>query len=265
MNIYQYNDYLAYIQKSLEQNKQKRGFHAQMAKAAGMHPSYLSRILHEFTHITPDQAAGLSQFWKFDREETNYFLALVNWARAGTPALKNILEKELEIIKSKQLELGPHLHAENIGIDAENLYYSSWYYCAVHILITIPECNTESAISEKLGLKKEQIKKILKTLEQLGFVKKDKGKWLPLKTSIHLSNKSWMAAIHHINWRIKMADQIQFRHEEELHYTGIHTLGKTDFKKIKDKLLEVLVEVNNIVRPSPEEELCCLLIDWSKF
>ncbi|MGZ3796872.1 MAG: hypothetical protein ACXVB1_10920, partial [Pseudobdellovibrionaceae bacterium] len=65
--------------------------------------------------------------------------------------------------------------------------------------------------------------------------------------------------------RTKITDRIQFRSPEDLHYTGIHTLSRKDFKKIKNQLLESLVKVDQVVRPSTEEELCCLLIDWSLF
>lgn len=265
MQIYAYNDYLTFLNDQLEQNKNQRGFHAQLAKAAGMHPSYLSRILHESIHLTPDQAAGLCNFWKFDRDETNFFLNLVHLARAGTPNLKKIIEDELKTIKAKYKDLGAHLPAEKVDFQKENIYYSAWYYSAVHIILTIPQMQTEGAIAEKLNLPMMQVRKILETLEALDLIKKNKNKWEPTKNNVHLTNDSWMATIHHINWRMKIADRIQFKNQEDLHYTGIHTLSRSDFKKIKDQLLESLVKVDKVIRPSSEEELGCLLIDWSLF
>lgn len=265
MNIYEFNDYLTYLKDCLVQNKAHRGVHAQLAKAAGMHPSYLSRILHESIHLTPDQAAGLCNFWKLDRDETNYFLNLVHLARAGTPNLKTIIEAELKATRAKYENLGAHLPAEKVDLQTENIYYSAWYYCAVHILLTIPNIQTEAAISEKLNLPLIQVRKILNSLESLDLIKKNKSKWEPTKKNIHLTNESWMAAMHHINWRMKITDRIQFRNPEDLHYTGIHTLSRSDFKKIKTLLLESLVKIDKVIRPSAEEELCCLLIDWSLF
>lgn len=265
MKIYDYNNYLTYLEECLEQHKGNRGFHAQLAKAAGMHPSYLSRILHESIHLTPDQAAGLCNFWNLDRDETNYFMNLVHLARAGTLALKKIIEVELKAIRIKHEDLGAHLPAEKIDMQKENLYYSAWYYCAVHMLLTISHMQTEAAIAEKLNLPQAQVRKILESLENLELVKKSKNNWEPTKNNVHLANESWMAAIHHINWRTKITDRIQFRNPEDLHYTGIHTLSRSDFKKIKNQLLEALVKVDKIVRPSAEEELCSLLIDWSIF
>jgi uncharacterized protein (TIGR02147 family) len=261
MSVYEYNDSLDYLKDCIEQNR-NRGFHGQLAKAAGMHPSYLSRILHGSIHLTPDQAAGLCNFWNFDRDETNYFLNLVHLTRAGTPTLRKILENDLKAIRVKHEDLGALLPAEKIDLQKENLYYSAWYYCAVHVLLTIPNMQTETAISEKLNLPLFQVRKILASLEALNLVKKTSSKWQPTKNNVHLTNESWMAAIHHIHWRMKISDRIQFRNPEDLHYTGVHTLSRSDFKKIKNLLLETLVKVDKVVRPSTEEELCSLLIDW---
>ena len=265
MNVYNFDDYLVFLSDVLQQNKGNRGFHARLAEAAGMHPSYLSRILHGSIHLTPDQAAGLCDFWGFNRDEAHYFLGLVNLARAGSPALKKILKAEIQSLKEKQEDLGERLPAEKMDLQKENLYYSAWYNCAVHVLLTIPGFRTETAISEKLLLPKDQARKILESLERLGFVRREKNQWLPTKDNVHLSNHSWMAAVHHLNWRTKITDQIQFRRNEDLHYTGVHSLSRSDFKKIKERLLQCLVEIDKTIRPSTEEELCCLLVDWTKF
>lgn len=265
MTVYDYDDYLTYIQENLNKNTDVRGFHAQLAKAAGMHPSYLSRILHQSIHLTPDQAAGLCNFWNLDRDETNYFMNLVHLARAGTPNLKRIIEAELKIIRDKHQNLGESLPAEKVDTQKENLYYSAWYYCAVHVLLTIPKMQTEAAISEKLNLPLNHVRKVLESLENLNLAKRNKNRWEPTKSNIHLDNESWMAAVHHINWRTKITDRIQFKNPEDLHFTGLHTLSTSDFKKVKSLLLETIVKVDKIVRPSPEEELGCLLIDWSVF
>lgn len=265
MNVYEYTDYLTYLKECLEQNRNQRGFHAHLAQAAGMHPSYLSRILHESIHITPDQAARLCHFWNFDRDQTNYFLNLVHLARAGTPHLKKILETELNALRAKHEDLGAQLPAEKIDLQKENLYYSAWFYGAIHVLVTIPHLQTETAIAEKLNLPVSQVRVLLESLEGMELVKKVKNKWEPTKQNIHLSNTSWMAAIHHIGWRTKIAERIQFRNPEDLHYTGVHSLSRQDFKKIKDLLLEALLSVDKVVRPSREEELACLVIDWTLF
>ncbi len=265
MIIFEYKNYLNYLENQIALNKDRRGFHGELALAAGMHPSYLSRILHGSIHLTPDQAAGLCSFWGFNHDETTYFLCLVNLARAGTDSLKKILEAELLAIKIKYDDLGRKLPAEKVDIQKENIYYSAWYFGAVHMLLTIPKFRNETQISEKLGIQKEQVLRILESLEQMELVKKEKSQWLPTKNNVHLSSKSWMANIHHINWRTKITDQIQFNHEEDFHYTGIHTLTRSDFKKIRQRLQDYLVEIDSVIRPSAEEELCCLLIDWSKF
>src|SRR5262249_7417410 len=142
-------------------------------------------------------------------------------------------------------------------------YYSAWYYSAVHVLLTIPEMQSETAVAEKLSLPLPEVRRILSTLEALGLVTRSKSRWMPTKNNVQLSTDSGMAAIHHVNWRTKITDRIQFRNPEDLHYTGLHTLSRADFKKIKAQLLEALVAVDKTVRPSKEEDLCSLMIDWT--
>ena len=264
MNVFSYKNYLEILQESLKSNQETRGFHGQLAKAADMHPSYLSRILHGSIHLTPDQAAGLCEFWKLNHDESQYFLTLVNWERAGSPLLKKRLAAELKNIKAQHEDLGAQLPAEKIDNLKENLYYSAWYFSAVHVLLTIPEFQTEVAIAGKLNLPMLQVRKILESLEQWQLVQKVKNKWEPTKNNVHLANHSWMSGFHHTNWRTKMCDKIQFQNPEDLHYTGVHSLSRNDFKKIKDLLTDALVNVDKTVRPSKEEELCCLVIDWAQ-
>lgn len=220
MNIILYNDYLSYLHDYFKKNKGLRGLHSQISQSTGIHPSYLSRVLHGTIHLTPDQAAGFCEYWNFNQDETQYFLNLVNFARAGTPALKRILEKELQLIRLRFDELGNRLPAEKIIPQNESIYYSSWYFSAIHILITIPNYQTESAIAEKLNLPRTQVKRILEILKDLDLIQKNQGRWISKKSNIHLSNDSWISSINHTNWRLKMAEQIQFRNSSNLHYTA---------------------------------------------
>lgn len=47
-----------------------------------------------------------------------------------------------------------------------------------------------------------------------------------------------------------------------LHFSSVYTMSEKDFIKIKEKLLENFQEVWNIVRPSNEEKLCTLNLDF---
>jgi uncharacterized protein (TIGR02147 family) len=264
MTIFGFDNYLEYLQSFLKDNHDKRGIHARLAKAGGMHPSYLSRILSGVIHLTPDQAAGLCEYWGLDRDDTIYFLLLVDHARAGTPRLKKILAEELKTLRDKHQDLGQQLMADKVDTQKENIYYSAWFYSAVHVLLTIPIYRTEAALADRLGLAIQETKQILETLAELGLVKKENSTWSPTKANIHLANQSWMASIHHSSWRVRSAQRIQFRDPHELHYTGVHSLSRKDFKVIKELLMKSLVDVDRIIRPSKEEELYCLTLDWFK-
>jgi uncharacterized protein (TIGR02147 family) len=262
MNVFTYASYITYLKDKIFSESEVRGYHAKISKEAGLHPSYLSRVISEATHLTPEQAAGLCYFWKFDKDQTSYYMLLVHHARAGTALLKKFIEEDIQALRNKYNNLGERLPAEKMNLQTENIYYSAWYYSAIHTLLMIPEYQTETALIKKLNFSSIEIGKILTQLESLNLIKKSGSKWITTKNNIHLSNQSWMAAVHHVNWRTKITDKIQFRNPDDLHYTGLHSLSKKDVIKIKNILMDTLVEVDRTIRPSKEEEICYLMMDW---
>lgn len=229
-----------------------------------MHPSYLSRILNHSTHLTPDQAAGLCEFWDFSSDETNYFLGLVNFERAGSPRLQKHIATEIATLKKRNETLGRRLSAIQVNEKEENVYYSSWHFAAVHLSLTIADTRTARRIADRLSIPLEQVRATLETLSSLGLVTRSGETWTPTKQNVHLSNDSWMASINHVNWRVKMADLIQRRSADDLHYTGVHTLSRADVRKVRDLLTESMVSTDQVIRPSKEEELFALAIDWCR-
>src|ERR1700722_8117600 len=105
MNLFENTDYKDVLHTQIAANRDRRGYRSELAQAAGCQLSFLSQALHSHVHLTPDHAAGLATFWGFDHDERDYFLELVNLARAGSQVLKKILLKRLEEIKDRHENL----------------------------------------------------------------------------------------------------------------------------------------------------------------
>jgi uncharacterized protein (TIGR02147 family) len=264
MNIYDFDSYHQILTEKISENSLQRGYQAQLAKAGSMHPSYLSRILNHSIHLTPDQAAGICDFWNLNPDETRYFIQLVHLARAGNPKWKKLIEQEIAALRKQNEDLGRSLPAEKITSHDHNVYYSAWYFSAVHVLLTVPEFRTERKIADKLRLPLGAVQSILGVLQNLGLARQHRGTWEPTKNNIHMSNESWMASVHHINWRQKISEHVQLRNENEIHYTGVHSMSATDFKKVQDLLRQTLRKVDEVIRPSKEEDLFILALDSFK-
>jgi uncharacterized protein (TIGR02147 family) len=265
-DIFTFKHYIEVVEEMIERSHEVRGYRGKLSIAAGTHSSYFSRVLSQEVHLTPDQAAGLCDFWGFSEIETDYFLMLVNYERAGTQILKKILKEKIDRIRQQQENLSKHIEAIKIPILNENQYYSAWYYSAVHLLLMIPRFQTVRTIAQKLLLSESKTLSILLELQNLKLVKKiNNNCWQATVNHLHMDKSSWLAKVHHAGWRNKSIEQIQIDDPNNLHYTGVHTLSNEDFEKIRSILYKSLVEIDGVVRPSKEEELCVLGLDWFKF
>jgi hypothetical protein len=144
------------------------------------------------------------------------------------------------------------------------IYYSQWFYAAIHVLVSIPEINTIELIVDKLNLKKDLVVKALDFLESRNLVKNDSGNYSIGKSRIHLDKKSPMLPRHHTNWRIEAIKNIENFSSENLHYSSVITVSRSDFKKIREILLKTVSEVEEVFVPSVEEEICSFNLDFFK-
>lgn len=263
MNIFNHNSYRAVIKEFIKNNKNIRGYHSNLAKAAGCSKSYLSQTLNSHIQLTADHAYGIASLWQLNEDETEYFLALIQYERASSLQLKKYYEKKMNKLKNKNQNLKRIIKStENISNDLQMNYYSSWLYPSLHVLVSIPEFQTEQNISREMKLPIDHIHKLLIDLEQMGYIKKVDGKWLMTNKSIHAPEESLVCKFNHINWRQKTIINIQEKNDGGIHYTGVHSVSKKDYEIIKNMLVEAIQNIRNIITPSPEEELVCLLCDF---
>ena len=120
-----------------------------MSDAAGCKASYLSRVAKGDTHLTPDHAYGLCRYFNFTALETEYFLLLVDRERANSKTLRAYIERRIEEIKAKNLDIAKTLQRKE---PASERYYSAWYFAAIHILTSIADYQNVDAIAKKLML-----------------------------------------------------------------------------------------------------------------
>lgn len=265
MSLFHETDYKKVIRDRIAQNEQSHGYKTLLARAAGCQRSFFSQALHTHVHLTPEHAVGLAKFWNLTEDETEYFLELVNLARAATPALREILERKLREIQRRNEDLATRFRKTRPLEEAQQaLYYSSWHWSAIHILLTVPEFRTPRAIAQRLEIPETFARQCLEGLAQMKLAEERGGKWHPAKSDIHLPQDSPLTAMNHGNWRGRAVADAQMRNPGALHYTALHSLSRSDFERIKRMLLEMIDATRAVVGPSKEEELACVAIDWFK-
>lgn len=118
--------------------------------------SYLSRIISEELRLTPDHAFNLAKFWNLDSDQRDYFLALVDFERAGDPDYCAFVKSKITAAKKKYESVQERTARTALSLDAHQAtYFSSWIWSAVHFLTSIPKYQAEEALAERVGLRKE--------------------------------------------------------------------------------------------------------------
>lgn len=261
--VYEYKDYGKFLKDQIERNSEVRGYKGLLAEAAGCQRSFLSQVLNDQVHLTPDHAIGLAGFWKMDPDATEYFMDLVSLGRAATSSLRSHLEKKLKDKRTRMRDAAVRINVPELAnIEHQSIYYSNWYWMAVHMLVGLKGFNTEGDIARRLHLPVEMVRQALAVLQNMGLVVKEKGGWTATTKSLHAARDSIFSWLHHDSWRARSSEDIRKRNPDSVHFTGIYTLSRADKSKIQDLVLKLMDDTMNIVKPSPEEDLACLCIDW---
>lgn len=256
-----YKDYL----RALSGESKVKGFQSQLALAAQCQRAYFSRVMNSEAHLTPEQAYGVASYLKLNEAEEDYFLELVNFARAGTKELKAKIKKRLLKIKSDSEDIKNRYKTATIADSAKaGVYYSSWHYAAIHIATGVENLQTPQAIARQLGVAEDLVESTLRTLEQFQLVTRNKDRWSYASGQIHLPRESMLTTMNHANWRHKALMGMENQRSEGLHYSVVHSHAGEDFENLKYLLLKTIDRAREIVDPSPNEQISCMTIDCFK-
>lgn len=261
--IYFAVDYRSYLLADIDSHGHERGYQKRLADAAGCAPSYLSQVLHSHIHLTVDQAASLCDFWSFNDDRTEFFLALVQTERSSSVAFRRFLSKKLKNLREKHNRVSTRISSgERVTVrDDRAAYYASWYMSAMHVLTSIDHYQTPDALAERLRLPKSQVLSHLDELVRMGFIQYDKNRFKSLVQSIHVEQGSPLNLCNHFQWRHRAMAQIIENDRKGLHYTAIHALSLSDAKLVREMALKFIQESRAVVEPSKEEEAVAICLD----
>ena len=148
--MFQENDYKKIILAQIEKQSSPRGYRSKLAQASGCQASFLTQVLKGAVHLTPEHGAAMCQFWGFRPDETEFFLLLVQAARAGNKPLKDHLAKKIEGLRKGKAKLSLSNRILEMSITKEAdvaKYYAFWHMSAIHAIVSIPKYQTVEAIA----------------------------------------------------------------------------------------------------------------------
>jgi len=263
--IYEYKRYKDYINDWLDDPKRGggHGSRAKMSNAIGCQTSYVAQVLKSTAHFNLEQIDAINEFMGHNEQESLFLLNLLQHERAGTSRLKGLFRKQLDEILDSRLLLKNRLGVKQpLSSQHQAIYYSSWYFSVIHVIVSQPRFYTAKAIAEFLGLDLNIVNTTLQFLIEAGLIEKKGAGFKVGKTTIHLGADSPLISKHHINWRLQAIRSLEKNRKHDLHYSSVVTLSKKDVLKIRELLTKTIGQAKKIIKESPEEEVQCLSLDF---
>lgn len=264
MNIFEFDDYKEVFREKLK-TMPKRG-HGQLlriAKLLGVHTTLLTHIFKGKSNLHPEQALQICGHLGFTTLETDYFMVLVQIARAGDKPCKDYYRAQQETLRKRSLDLKARFEPKKILDEKDQAqFYSEWTYSAVNLLTAIEGFQTPYAIAERLGLRVQEVTRILDFLTMLGLCVREGSDFRIGDAQTFLGRDSALLRRHLLNWRARVSEKIYDTNDDDIMYSQPVVVSKKDFAVIHSKILKFLQDFRETAEPSACEELCCLNLDW---
>jgi len=263
MTVFDFKNYKNYLKKILDTKGTLRGSRSKLAKTLGCQTGFISQVLNGNTHFSLEHCAGISKYLGHDEEEKHFFMLLCQLEKAGSTDLKEYYQSQIQKIQNERKEIKNRIKVTQELCEVDYItYYSQWYYAAIHVLVSITKFQTKESISKRLNINLETTSQALKFLTEKGIIIDNFGKYNISQLRIHLDRKSPLINKHHTNWKIEALKSLEKSNPQDMHYSSVIALSKKDAEKIKEVMLKSLEDIEIILRPSPEEEIYGVSMDF---
>jgi uncharacterized protein (TIGR02147 family) len=223
----------------------------------------VSHVLQAESHFNLEHAEKINRTLHHSKEESHFFLLLVQLARAGTEPLRDYFREQMRAVLDRRLEVKNRLSNETkLSFEESSRYYSSWVYGAVRVATSIPALRTRDTIARRLQIEPEKLTEILDFLTACGLVDEKNGEYAISSKSMHLGNDSALIMKHHTNWRVRAIASFDREQLRDLHYSSVLSLSRKDAIAIKAILLDAVEKLDEKVAASPEETLYSFCMDF---
>jgi uncharacterized protein (TIGR02147 family) len=265
--IFQYSDYKRYLNDYIRGlPAHGHGFRSRMAEKAGCRVAFISQVLNGHLHLSLEQSEAMNELLEHTTEESDFFLLLTQYTKAGSAKLRERLGAQMERARQKRLVLKDRVDIKtSLDPAAQATYYSSWHYAAIHILVTIQKFQTREAIADHLALPPRKVGEVLEFLQSAGLVQSNGGRLTAGLNRLCLGSDSPMIARHHTNWRMRAIDSLDHDPASDVHISTLLSFSEKDLLKLKEQVVNSIEGTRGIARvSSPEEVLYCFCVDFFK-
>lgn len=290
MSVYETLDYREFVRGWVSSRPGGgRGLYRQMAEFLGVSTTLVSQVLSpqqakrtsrqtgaaqaqalsatSEKHFSLENAVDLAEFMALGERETEQFMLLVEYARAGSFKYRERLKKRIQKSQASAQRLSERLEKDRILSDHESAtYYADWTYTAITHLMACDASLSLDQLADRLHLPRAVVAKSFSFLVDTGIlVAKATGGFDVGPKLTHIGSDSPLVNKHHQNWRLKGFNQMIQKQEDDLYYTAPMSLSHETAKQIRAELPAFIERIVKLVGPSPSETVRCLNLDWFSY
>lgn len=259
-SVLNFNDYKEFVRFQIGHGSSKL-----LAQHLGVNASMVSQILSGPKDFTLEQGEKLLSFFNLKNMDAEYFLILIQIARAGTTGLKKIYERRAIELRSNGVQIKHHIQVDRaLTAEEKSKFYSSWIYSAIQIFTSIDGGKTFEQISEAFRVERVRLLEVLEFLVEKNLCQLQNKMYSPGVQSTHIEKGSPFLVQHHNNWRVKALEKAESLQDQELMFTANISLSNDDFLKLREHLMKCIKDFMDVVKPSPPQVVANLNIDFFK-
>lgn len=265
--IFDYDDYKKYFNDWVAAQPQKgHGEYRRLAQHLNVSSTLISQVFRGDKNLSLELAVEFADYLSLNEGEADYFLLMVEIAKAGSFKLKETLRRQIKKVQGEFNRLERRVQKDVELTEGEMaVFYSSWIYSATRLLTDIPEIKSASEIAARIHVPRNQVQKVLEFLLEKGLCKMVSGVPRLGPTRTHIGSSSPLVAKHHQNWRLLATQKMVAHDDNQFFFTAPMTLSQELAEQIRLELPTFIESITQRVRPAPSETARCLNVDWFEF
>jgi len=241
-----------------------------IASKCGIQAPYLTNVLKERAHLSPDQLYALARLFQWEDDEQEYAALLLEWERSGNPQRKTRLRGKIEALRRARLESKANLKKEVIETNPEELtrFFLNPFYFLLNAFLGIPRyARAPERIAACLNVHPSRVQGWLRDLVKMKLVETGPEGYRKLRRNFHLPKESPLCEPHQ-----ELMAQLSGQHlrglpdDQRYCFTVTFSADPATRDKVQREFLKFLQAVEPVVKEAPAEELYGMRFDlfqWS--
>lgn len=259
------SDYRSVLRKWVaEQPNRGRGELKTMAEKLGVPSPVFSQILSGSRELSEDHAYLLSDHMGFNDLQREYFIGLVQFARASHAGYQNHLKSKLLQIRNKAFEITSRPKPESTLSDADLAeYYSTWIYSAIRTLAKLKSrgINLED-ICREFHLDRDRAIRTVQFLLRVRALEIKNSYYVVGPAVLNIKPESSFFHKNHVSWRLRAIEKAHSLRSQDLMNSTVLALSEKDFFELREKMQNLLQEVVNSKSSDDPEKMVCFNLDF---